>query len=74
MTQQRNDVIKTPTSILFDKADNFQVFFWYKAPKKYAQLAEEKTVNRTTKVMTTRQKTKIKLKKTALKNGFISED
>lgn len=41
MTQQRNDVIKTPTSILFDKADNFQ-FFLVQGTKKICTVSGRK--------------------------------
>ncbi|XP_065924964.1 heat shock 70 kDa protein 12A-like [Magallana gigas] len=40
MAQHRNDALKTPTSILFNKAENFNCF-GYKTEKKYAQLAEK---------------------------------
>lgn len=61
--------LKTPTSILFNKAENFHSF-GYEAEKKYAQLAEnaqKEQVKKTTKAM-------IKLKKTALLNCFNSKD
>lgn len=40
MAQHRNDALKTPTSILFNKAENFHCF-GYKTEKKHAQLAEK---------------------------------
>lgn len=40
MAQHRNDILKTPTIILFNKSENFHCF-GYKTEKKYARLAEK---------------------------------
>lgn len=40
MAQHRNDTLKTPTIILFNKSENFHCF-GYKTEKKYARLAEK---------------------------------
>lgn len=76
MAQHRNDALKTPTSILFNKAENFNCF-GYKTEKKYAQLAEKAQEEQDSKEdveSDDNDDKKDEEKNTALQNAFTSED
>lgn len=76
MAPHRNDALKTPTSILFNMAENFHCF-GYKTRKKYAQLvekAQEEQDNEEDVKSDDKDDKKDEEQLPALQNAFTSED